>query len=915
MPPPCGGPSEMYDIAHRTHGVCCLAGHCRRLLTLDGQLVNRTTDSVSGTLDCAIDTPAHSHFLIPDLDSLRTHVAEARDIQRVNIDRLYRCLAPDASRSPRDVYDLHWVLVYLLEGGDENAERARAAVLTELFEGGPSKRPGHCWNSPAFFDCHMWISSSMGAFLAVAADWLGCEGVLNGQEMDDIGELLVAAFWEHLYPHLKGHSSAYAPPINQDTALAASCMTVGHLFGAKWKRDSRARRMYHDGLTHMGDIFAHMPTGGYDNDGFTYMRLIQPPLLTLTSMVFEETEKRDLYHATFGPQRWSIAGFMEELYRCALPSGYSFPHGRYGYVPEWCQFAQAYASRKSGDPRFLEMALSSEQTRFITPWIAMDLPLAIVAAPYGDEPGAPQEHRKPGYATWCSAPLWGNAGSEHARIQAHLSWRDSVHGTVILEHEGSRYVIEDGSDKDHANGLSFGGLSSSGRPGKRGRVLAGDRVRLAATELHQQWSGDSLTDYTKCVIVADTGVAVSVDSYAADAPVQATFGITLGAPMSDGLVCGENAGDRMAVASSVPLSCSRTSDPASRGRRAKGGRPESCARYAAPLPASDAGVCATVHAFGNETLSPVTAEQDTMRWRAADHDYELYANPSRRGRRSFGAVTTDARLSLRYGDTRVIVEGRSWRDNSTRFWATSPVDAIIEPGRIAVTGLEFGGFIACDTEHMQLRAQNGGGYSVYWTSDTPGRLVVAAPGDAAFVQVNGAAGRVAPLDDAMVAIELPAAPPAPAPGEVRALEHHEALPVVEILAGLDGVLCGRHTGYLPHVRALLGHGHKHVRLTAAEVLGYLGSDDDTGLLAARLEEESTLTSPLNGLEGPWHGKWKYFSSAALIADSLRKIGNPAALPALRRCLDMHYEPHALGSIQRAIRTLEPPATACHGGSN
>ena len=75
------------------------------------------------------------HFLIPDMAKLRKAVKNAKGLERVNIDRLYRCLEPDPERSTRDVYDLHWALAYLLDGTEEARENARAAVWIEAIGG------------------------------------------------------------------------------------------------------------------------------------------------------------------------------------------------------------------------------------------------------------------------------------------------------------------------------------------------------------------------------------------------------------------------------------------------------------------------------------------------------------------------------------------------------------------------------------------------------------------------------------------------------------------------------------------------------------------------------------------------------------------------------------------------------------
>lgn len=872
------------------------------------EAAQRTEPPVAAEARVTDSAVLRRHFLIPDLEQLRRDVASARGLERVNIDRLYRCLEPDPNRPPRDAYDMHWVLIHLLRGDDESASKAREALLAELYDGGPPCRPGHSWNEPEFFRCHMWISAAMAAHLAIAADWLACEKVLDAHEIRAAGARLVEAFWEHLYPHMKGHSSYYAPPINQDTALAAGCLVIGHLFGTKWASDSRARRMYTDALTYIGDIFATMPSGGYDNDGFTYMRLIQSPLVSLIAMVFEATQGRDIYFTEFGPDGWSIAGFMEELYRCTLPSGYSFPHGRYGYVRDWCQYGQAYASRKTGDPRYLELALTTDQSTFIAPWIAMDLPLAVVLAPYGSAPGAPDERREPEYASWHSPRLWSNLGMPRPRIQAHLSWRPSAHGTFMLEHDGCRFVMIAGETAAKANGFCFEGIAGTGRGGRGYRHIGNGSIILDSVQLRDQWAAGALLDYTKALAICDGGLAVSIDRYAAPAALRAGYGLSLSSPIAGGMVEDEDGKRRMAIA------CTHTLE--ARGRETahqsdqKGcvkGNPARMTRHTAALQPGSQGLVVTVYGFDGRTPEGLRLSGDEVRWHVDGRTYDLIVNQSYPGPTGVPGTQTDARLTLATDRSLVLTDVRRYHTESRRLWTTNRTDVAVDDRSLTLKRLAFGGYARYDANDAHLRLQHGGGYSIYATVERPFDLILPSPGDTAFVQVNGVQAGVEPVENLMVRVAVPATPRNFVPPAVAALENHHELGVNAILTGLDELLRGFHVRCLHYARALLLHEHKHVRLTAAEVLGYLGTEDDATLIADRLLEESELTSPLNGTGAPWHGKWKYFSSSALMADALRRLGTPSVLQPLRQALARHHEPHARGAIELAIRTLEETA--------
>jgi HEAT repeat protein len=131
-----------------------------------------------------------------------------------------------------------------------------------------------------------------------------------------------------------------------------------------------------------------------------------------------------------------------------------------------------------------------------------------------------------------------------------------------------------------------------------------------------------------------------------------------------------------------------------------------------------------------------------------------------------------------------------------------------------------------------------------------------------------------------------------------------------VLEELDTILREHRTDYLPLVRQYLDHEEVNVRLAAAEVLGYLGGSRDAKAVARRLAVEVRLTSSLNGLGEPWHGKWEYFPSVTAMADALRKLGERSVQKVLHEALEQQYEPHAIGSITSALDALSEDGEVC-----
>ncbi len=844
------------------------------------------------------------HFLLPSLTELRRNVKAAAGLQKVNIDRLYRLVRPDPDRKPREVYDLHWALIYLLDGGREAREKAREAVLAEAVWGGPKARPGHAWDTPNFFRMHLWISAAMAAHIAIAMDWLAVEGVFTKEEIDEMGSHFVEGFWRYIYPHLKGkgRSPYFHEPINQDSAMVAGCLVIGHLFGTRWKRDPRARRMYNDALAQAGNLMWQSSPSGFDGDGFTYMRQIQPPVLTLISMVIHWVEGVDYYFTEYGPGSCSIAKFMEKLLRFTLPGGYSFPHGRYGYVTMWNHYSQAYAARRTGDSSYLEEVIPVPQRRFITPWIGFDLPLAVAWAPYGNSPGAPKKAKSPPYISWHDSALWSNIGSPKTKIQSHLCWRRGQHGTFILEHDRRRAVVLYNESAPYANGLYFPGVRGTGKPGNRYECLTMPSMQIDRIQLEDQWDSAVVREYGKYIAVIEDGTVLALDTFRTDRPVAPSYSLTTPYPVTRSGMRSEQGRGRIQVLSNVVFD---------RREEVSFGSEESIrwTVQSGSLPEATLGFAATVFTFDKNRVTSFRTGEHGISWRKNRLAHSLVVNPQYPDMWRHGSCSTDSVLCI-YSDTDLVLFScRQFEEQGTRLRSTGKINFGRSGDLLSLQNLQYGSYVRYSHDGLDISILRGSGYDIYAAARTPVTIELEDLGVGSFVQVNGK--RVRPrARSGKIRVRIQrcnthAFEKNPTPPPRIAALHDETLPASSIMTGLDTILTKRYVDGLGFALRHLNHPERDVRLTAAEVLGYMGSDEHAIAIAERLLVEASLKSRIGGLGGPWQGKWAFFPSTSVMADALRKLGNRSVVDALHKALPQQAEPHAIGSIRLAIEALSP----------
>lgn len=878
-------------------------------------------------------------FLIPDLEKLRRDVASARGLSRLNIDRLYGLLEPDPHRSPREVYDLHWSLVQLLDGKSGSVAKARAAVLCEAMEGGPPSRPGHSWNDPNFFRMHFWISAAMAAHIALALDWTAEGGGFRPDEVREIGRRFVDGFWEHVYPHLKGRGRApiYMEPMNQDSAMVAGCLMVGHLFGEKWDADPRAKRMYADARVLAGNLLGQFFRTGFDNDGFTYMRVIQPPVLCLIAMIVEEVEGRDFFFARFAPSDFSIALFMEKLQRFHLPSGSSFPHGRYGYVREWNLYSQAYAARKTGEAHYLERALESGQRHYITPWVAMDLPLAVVFAPYGGEAGAPRDGYRPVYESWHDEEIWSNLADAESRVFAQLSWRIGQHGTVIAEQDGERAVVLLGESGDRRNGIWFKGVSGRKGRGRDFQTADFGWMQVSRIQLAEQWDEEVLGDYRKYLLVFRSGLVLLLDHFAADREIEPVYCLSTVKEVKDGWMETEKGTRRIQVLCSAgALKAEPRSDNVPAHLPGL--------RHTVPMASGSRGFAASLVNFSQREVTDFTVLDQGVSWREEAETSFLFFNPelgrlfeaktpggakapSEGRKEAFGRGHLDASVLLFSGSQGfALFDVQRWKSPSIALWSTCKIEFSLsrrtEGPRYAVLGLEYGHYLRYREDGLEFSILKGNGYDILARlsggggagagiqaeaeNQGPAEVTLELPGipAGAAVQVNGRLHSFR-RDGGHIVVSLRPQSEPLAEAHLAVLRDIHA-PKPALLLALDAAMnCGSKEALEP-IRRLLQHSDTYIRLAAAEALGFIGQEADAPLLLARLLEESQLTSEIGGLGAPWHGKWGFFPAITVMADALRKLGNREVAAELQKALALQVEPHTVDAIKTAVRVLSLP---------
>ncbi len=402
-------------------------------------------------------TTYHQPLFNDELNVLLKHLQSASPDESAGflsqLTALFRELAnPEVTAEAESWYLPHRIVLALADGSPTALNQARGDFLREWRHGAELGRGDvHWWNSRGFLSSDRWIAGAMAAQLLILFDWLAAREVWTEVEIDEIADEALAAMEGSIMPHLRGRGTfpvAHAP-INQNNAMAAGLLIAGYMFGYKWRGRQEARRLFGFAKLLYGDLLGQFLTEGYDGDGMTYMRLIHPSCFVLMAALLEETTGEDWYFRRFQPGGHSLAATLARQLDLITPGGWSWPLGRYGYIRQWNCFMLSFAARRSGDPRYL-IALKRDlsECRFNTPWLGMDLPLALLWYPEKIDHRVAEE-TWPEPESWCQADAWAALYADDAL--AGLVWHAGKMPTFFLEADKQQVIFSGGETWDNCN--------------------------------------------------------------------------------------------------------------------------------------------------------------------------------------------------------------------------------------------------------------------------------------------------------------------------------------------------------------------------------------------------------------------------------------------------------------------------------
>jgi hypothetical protein len=358
----------------------------------------------------------------------------------------------------------------------------------------------------------------MLAQLLILWDWLAAAGAWTQAEIDSAANEALDVAEAYLEPHLKsrGHMPFLPDPINQTAACVCGLLYVGYMFGRKWRKEPRAQRMYACARNLLPDCIGQYPANGYDTDGFTYLRHIHLQVHTLAVALLEEVEGADWYHQKFAPHNHSLADLNAMQLDFVMPSGYAWPLGRYGYIKSWNLFNQSFAARRTGDPRYLQVARRDNDTYdFKSPWLGMDIPLALLWYPLEldeqisrDMKPVPQKRR-------VIEDSWAVFTNDSDRMLAVMTWTLGKAPHFFFEAHGSPLILGGSESWPSSNGVQcepdkWGAKSWLTPAGKLQRYCDIPGLQTAYVETTPTYPKEvGVTCATRTFINCDEGLVIS----------------------------------------------------------------------------------------------------------------------------------------------------------------------------------------------------------------------------------------------------------------------------------------------------------------------------------------------------------------------------------------------------------------------
>jgi hypothetical protein len=824
----------------------------------------------------------------------------------------------------------HAILLGLIDGSPAAHAQAKEDFLLEWSHGQQLNRGGlgqgeHYWNSLKFRTGDRWICAAMLAQLLILWDWLAAAGVWSQPEIDAAATEALDVAEAYLEPHLKGrgHMPFLPDPINQTAACITGLLYVGYMFGMKWRNQERAKRMYAFARNLVPDAIGQYPANGYDDDGFTYIRHIHLQVHTLSIALLEEVEGGDWYHRKFAPHHHSLSDLNALQLDFVTPSGFAWPLGRYGYIKSWNLFNQSFAARRSGDPRYLQVARrDNEGYDYKSPWLGMDLPLGLLWYPHeleervrGELPPTPQKRR-------VAEDSWAVFTQDRDRMLAVAVWMRGKAPHFFLEAHGSPLILGGSEMWPTSNGVQCDpqkwGMKSWLNPGGELRLYC-DIPGFQAVYFNSARTYPPVVEVeqaTRVFVNCEAGLVIS-DRFssrsAAPAVWQASTWLN---PKLEGTVATVKAPSGVTLRA-ISAEQQWTFRPT----------PERKPRHEG-IGAIDLGMLELAGQPGHGSFDVLldwqqeasdgalrrTREDLLVIEEAARGAGSLILLPGESGPRALGPYQTDAMLAIldtnrqaSFAAARAVQQGRI-----ERIWSSLPVDVSFTDDAYWVSGLKYGEFVTLrsGTHFVCLRIGNG----IELWGRSPDRLRVHLRHPSVAVQLNGRPAEVL-TEDGWTIIDIPdTTSAAKSAGEALATAVANGA-TAAILRALHDIQQAMAWEYAAEVRKLfkwdaspeptlpkleLKTEATYVRLEAAATAMSFGDRDAIPeLIELLLREAHHNYAP----EGGGNGKWWGFPTRSVTLEALMVLHATQVLKVLDEVLALEVWPHGIDAVARTRAVL------------
>jgi hypothetical protein len=815
------------------------------------------------------------------------------------------------------------VMLGLLDGSREAMAKARAEFLLEWRNGATLGNEVHYWNSPQFKTGDRWICAAMLVQLLILWDWLAESGAWTEAEIDEHAETALGILEVFVESHLKGrgHMPILHDPINQGAAMSAGLLYAGYLFGHKWRQDARAIRMYGRARNLLPDHIGQFMKSGYDGDGFTYLRHIHLQCFTLGIALLEDVEGGDWYHRRFEPNDISLAWLNERQFDFVGPSGCSWPLGRYGYIKPWNLFNLAYASRRTGDPRYLQTAKRDDTDYpYNSPWIRMEIPLALLWYPETLNEQITQETAPLRPIKECLPDAWAVFYDPEARMQAIFLWMQGKVPHFVLEANGSPLLLGGGNAWSDANGVQPGDFDydlqgwmlPAGRLIRYGDLPDCSAVAVETTSAYPPLA--EVTRATRTVIHLRNGLVVVSDRFSTTRP-QPPFWqgrVLKGSSVSGQVATLAGCGGVTGRLASADGSLSIVPSGLKRLQHDLYGNLETDLLQIAGT-TGDSAFDVVVSWDPDRSPSISRERDDLLVLRDGKETFSLLLPARTSGSlRHIGAFETDAAIAVLESSGRISLFGtRTLREaDNERLWSDVLLNVTMDADGLAAEGLGYGNFLSYRTPGTFISVKQGNGLEIYARSTH--NFTIRLRGDFTSVVVNDVpvdpemrdgwnwigipewkepeTDLIGPLRDA---VTRDSDTLIPLLNRVRAAMLREAAPLVRELLKWNG-------SAIASPRNPLATEASHVRMEAARTLSCLGDTESIDALIALVESELT-TSYSPGSK--WGSQFLGSSARVVAIEALIFLHGVKFLAVIDRIQPDEGVPHVQDALIRARQIL------------